>query len=410
MSPEHATALSRETESDLAREARSVLEAHRRALAANDVEGVQATLAHDARAPSERDLLVDLAAAYGLAEAVRRMHRFWRNVTTTVTATRVLADRGVEIYEKLSIGGRRDLAMVTLVRERDGSARIVSSAEAPDPSLRLLVLSDDPSPRIDDDAWLRAWADRFGWKAELVIAGPHDERFDAEPGGRVRPWDGTLGHPSQSWLARVRGPVDWASLAKRLARKSQRMPTAASAIELTMTPSGEPQKRGQELAWLGRAAASLAVQIGAPWILLPRTEKIIDTDTFGQVLGAGPAVDGRGLASAFVRLGDHAGWAATRGLTLLGLPEVEIDLSHWPDPGAARRLVGMVSVGLIEGRIPPAPSGRRILAAGGVRLRAIVGRRGPEPSQTYGRFGALCLLPARDPAVAQSGTRIRIDI
>jgi hypothetical protein len=406
----------RSTERDLTtveHRAHALLDAHRRALAAGDVAAVHETRFDGARAPVERDLFVDLVAAYGLDDAVRRMRRFWRGAETTIVATRVLAGKELEVYERLelregalSLGGRAPsapsvLRMVTLVREHEGELRVVSTTEAPDPSLRLFVLSDDPRPVVEPVSWMAAALDRFGRAAAFSADGPPSRAREA-----------VLAHPNETWSARARGPVAWGPLRRRLSQGSSRLPGAASAIEVSLLPEGEPLERARQLAWAGRIAAGLAVELGAPWIYQPRAEKVVDTDTFARVLcgfEADELVDGRGLASAFVRLEDNAGWASTRGLALLGLPEVEVDVRGFIAPSAARRLVGAVTVGLIEGSVPPEPNGR-IVTADGSRVRLALGRRGPAPGRTYGPFGALALRPPRDAIVAQSGTRLRTDI
>jgi hypothetical protein len=116
----------------------------------------------------------------------------------------------------------------------------------------------------------------------------------------------------------------------------------------------------------------------------------------------------RGLAATFVRLTAHDGWAATRGLCQIQLPEVEIELDEWPDANAAKRLVGTFAVAFIDGRIPAVPSGERIINVGGFRCRLERGRRGSVNGHSYGLHGAVIIRPAEGDPKRQSSDRISL--
>ncbi len=366
------------------------LRLHRESLQAGDVEAVRATMAWGARPPWERDLLLDLSAAEGLPEAVAQMRKFWTRATPLETrGVRLLPNEDAEVYETIQMPDGQTLSTVTLMRQKDGVYLVVAFAGADDDSVRLLVLSDDPDPELDDVRFSREWIQRFGATAELVLDGN----------------DGALGHPEREWLGRVRGPLPWEPIRERLSRPSLRLPEAACVLEIAMSPPEERGERAEALQWLGRAAGELAAQVDCEWVYVQRAEKLVKVTDLRKALAV--SAKGRGLASAYIRLIAKDGWAATRGLCQLKLPEVEIELAEWSDAASARRLVGTFAVGFIDGRVPPVAS-EHVINVGGFRCRLDAGRRGSDKGHTYGLYGAVTVRPADDAPTHESAERISL--
>jgi hypothetical protein len=366
------------------------LRVHREALREGDVEAVRATMAWGARPPWERDLLLDLSAAEGLPEAVARMRKFWMRAKPLETrGVRLLSNDDAEVYESIEMPDGQKLSTVTLMRFKGDRYLVVAFAQADDDTVRLLILSDDPDPELDDVRFSREWIQRFGATAELILDGD----------------DGALGHPDREWLGRVRGPIPWEPIRERLSRPSLRLPEATCALEIAMAPPQARAERFDALQWLGRAAGELAAQIESSWIYVQRAEKLVAVADMRKALAVSSRA--RGLASSFIRLVVKDGWAATRGLGQLRLPEVEIELGEWSDAQAARRLVGTFAVGFIDGRVPPSSS-EHVINVGGFRCRLAPGRRGSDKGHSYGIYGALAVRPAEDARTNESGERISL--
>jgi len=364
---------------------------HRESLRSGDVEAVRATMAWGARPPWERDLLLDLSAAEGLPEAVAQMRKFWLHAEPKTTrGVRPLPNGDAEVYEIIEMPDGKQLSTVTLLRPKGDRYLVVAFADAEDDMVRALVLSDDPSPTIDDVRFSREWIQRFGATAELIL----------DSG------DGALGHPERDWLGRVRGPIPWAPVKEKLARPNLRLPDASCALEIVMSPPADRVERYEALEWLGRAAGEVAAHIGAEWVYIQRAEKVIKVLDLRKSLAVTSRA--RGLASTFIRLTARDGWAATRGLGQLLLPEVEIELSQWPDPSAARRLVGTFAVGFMDGRVPPQPTAQNVINVGGFRCRLELGRRGSEKGHSHGLYGSVVVRPADPDDARQSGDRISL--
>ncbi|MBW2462532.1 MAG: hypothetical protein JRH11_12860 [Deltaproteobacteria bacterium] len=349
---------------------------HRRALADGDVEAVRASMAWGARPPWERDLLLDLSAAEGLPEAVTQLRKFWDKAQAQTRGVRPLSNGDVEVFEFITMPDGRELSTVTLMRPRGDRYLVVSTADAADDTIRLLILSEDPDPEIDDVRFTREWTQRFGATAHLLLDGQ----------------DGALGHTSEEWLARVRGPIPWEPIRQRFSRKTLQLPGAICAFEVAMTPPEDRETRKGALEWLGRGAGEVAAHVGADWIYVQRAEKLITTKDLRKALAISSGA--RGLTATFVRLVEADGWASTRGLGQMEYPELEIEICDWPDGAAARRLVGSLAVAFIDGRVPPHASGPHIINVGQYRVRLALGRRGSERGRTHGVHGALVVRPA----------------
>lgn len=377
---------------ELASPVQTVL-ALRRALRDGDATAVRRSVLWEARPPWERDLLIDLIAAEGIDVAVAKLRRFWRNARVRVTGVRMTQEGDAEVYEEVD-AARADgvLHTVTLLRRVGHGFRVVNTSDAPEDTVRLFIVRAPTARGLDEVAFTRDVQVRFGRIAELVM--DHGE--------------GALGHPEEGWLARVLGPRPLSGIRPPIADLPRAQPPSTEAWELVLGPRASRERRGKQLAWLGRVAAELAAFDGAPWIYMPAAEKLTSTRMLRTAVGThGPA--GRAIAASWVRLVTKRGWATTRGMCQLQLPEVEIQLSDWSDVDGARRLVGTVAMGLVNGQLDATT--HAVVRVAGLRCRLTEGRRGPEPGRSYGRWGATLLVPAdRRGTVSRSETRLRLDL
>jgi len=365
----------------------------RHALRDGDADAVRRAVLWEARPPWERDLLIDLVAAEGIEVAVAKLRLFWRNARVRITAVRMTLEGDAEVYEELD-AARADgvLHTVTLLRRVGHGFRVVNTTDATDDTVRVFVVRAAGDGTLDDGAFTRDLQIRVGAIAELLM----------ENG------EGTLGHPQEGWLARIRGPHPLSELMPGIAGLPRTRPPATEAWELVLDPRGAGERRRGQVAWLGRVAAELAAFDGAPWIYMPAAGKLTSTRVLRAAVGAeGPTA--RGVAAAWVRLVTKGGWATTRGMCQLQLPEVEIQLEDWAEVNGARRLVGTVAMSLLNGRLDQ--DTHAVVRVGGIRCRVSEGRRGPEPGQSYGRWGAILVVPAdRRGTVSHSETRMRLDL
>jgi hypothetical protein len=361
----------------------------REALRRADVVGVTSRLANDARRPNERDLLVDLIAAEGAEEAVQKLSPFWRDADVTIRGIRVVAEDEVEVYERITVP-RRDLPIqsVTLLRRRDDRFKIVATSDAPDERFRIRVVRDSGAPAIDDVGFSRAWKERFGATAELLM---------------LEDGDGVLSHPDEGWLGTVRGPVP---ATDQLGLYEDEVGTGATLIEVGVEPSDDLEERRRQLIWTTRVAHVLALGTGGHHLHVPAAERLIALDRLTDpFLNRDPAASE--LAMAWVRLHSNnaesgPGFAATRGMTHFMAPEVEYALEDWDEPKLAARVAIALATALIQTRTD-AQIGTVVRAAG-TRCFLTRARRGVRSRHTYGRFGALRIRPSD----RSSGTQPRI--
>jgi hypothetical protein len=365
----------------------------RRGLREGDVEAVREALAWDARPPWERDLLVDLTAAEGLESAVAKVRRFWAQTTSEIVVVRTLANGEAEVYEEIRpASGPETLHVATLLRLSGRTWRVVHTFDVPGNVVQLVILRRPDAPPLDASGFTKHYQLQWGATAEMLDDG--DECV--------------LGHPAEGWLARVRGPRPVTRLRTPITDLPRGADAPSEHLELSMAAETDRDALRRQMTWLARVAAELADYEGAPWIYVTRAEKRTATRMFAQTVGDADDPSARSIAASWVRLATRGNWTFTRGLSQLGQPEVELELDEWPDVSAARRLVGTVAMGLIDGYLRPEAD--VVIRAGGFRCRIEPGRRGPDPAKTYGPAGAITIRPAGRGKLARSGFHRRVDL
>src|SRR5690606_30455407 len=134
----------------------------------------------------------------------------------------------------------------------DAPWRVVCTNEAHDERFTVW-LGATRDQDIDDVAWTRAYDERFGGGAELLMT-------DAT---------GVLGSADHGWLAAVRGPFIPLSWPRTLPGEG------GALIELAagLTPIGE--QRRDQIDWLLRAAAVLLDHAGGAAAYFPAHDKLV---------------------------------------------------------------------------------------------------------------------------------------
>lgn len=345
----------------------ATVEAFRAALRRADADEVQALRWLAPRPPGERDLLSDLAAAEGVETAVRRLARFWRRADVRLEHVRTIGGLEAEIYERAALPDE-SLPILTVVRRirADGPWRVVCTSAARDERFALWIPSG--ATGIDDVAWSRRFATRFGAGAELVMDGA----------------SGVLGDPERGWLAQVRGPF-------APGRWPEGLSGVEHLIELSALHLPEPRARSAQLVWLVRAATVFLEELGGHAAFLPTEGKLVHREALARAAAGalGPEQTVR-LWARVVEAGERM--LATTGLRTLGLPEVEASVEPLGDATAeALREVAarLVEAGSTSGRVGSE------LVIGHRVLQLVPGRRGPRPGRSYGRWGALSLIERR---------------
>ncbi len=347
----------------------AALRRHRHALRVGDGAGVDRTLDHEARRPNERDLLIDLAAAEGVDSAARKLARFWRSAETQVQAVRVIAEREVEVYERVRLPDRHgDVDVATLLRRgRDGTWRVVVAQRAPSDGLSVRLPA--PSARLDDAEVTRALLGRWGCRTELIVSGE----------------DGVLREPERGWLAHV-----------------QRID---GGYEVTLEPAEDEDARHAQLVWLARSVAVLGHHLGARRLWVPAARKVVGVEAF-EAIGAAAAPSSKSLLLVWTALHRDAPLLYTAGLSAFALPELVTDLTAWNDERTARRLLSATALAAAGG-------GQTLrvgygYAVGTRRVVLAAGPRGPAAGRSFGRRGALAIRPLRAATVTRSGVVERV--
>jgi hypothetical protein len=362
------------------RDAASCVQSLRAALRRADVESVQSVRWLAPRPPGERDLLSDLAAAEGLEVAVRRLGRFWRRADVKLERVRSIGPLEAEVYERLLLPGE-SLPIVSLVRRpsAESSWRVVCTNEAHDERLTLWL----PAMRggVDDVAWSRAFAQRFGEGGELIMDG----------------LTGVLGDPDQGWLAHVRGPFRPGAWPDGLTGEEH-------LVELTALLVPDRDARLEQLAWVVQAATIFREHLGAAGAYLPSLGKLLPGEALERAVTEALRPDP--LLRLWARTHEADGHVVTSGLRVLGLPELEAPSALFGAAVATAHVVGQVGAKLIEGGSPEGLMATDLMV-GDRTFRAVPGRRGPRRGRSHGRWGALGLV--EDDRVRRgSRTRLRL--
>lgn len=367
------------------REAVTVVHALRSALRRADTDSVQAVRWLAPRPPGERDLLSDLAAAEGIEPAVRRLSRFWRSAEVRFERVRMVSGLEAEVYERLTLPGE-SVPIVTLVRRPalDAPWRVVCTNEAHDERFTVW-LGATRDQDIDDVAWTRAYDERFGGGAELLMT-------DAT---------GVLGSADHGWLAAVRGPFIPLSWPRTLPGEG------GALIELAagLTPIGE--QRRDQIDWLLRAAAVLLDHAGGAAAYFPAHDKLVMAGAVEAAVRGELRPDQ--AMRMWARIDEVDGHVVTSGLRQLGLTEVEAPRDLAGDAASTTALVRWLGSKLIESSEDLLALGTELVLSD--RTFTIApGRRGPRKGKSYGRWGALRITETETDPRLRRGSRTRIRV
>lgn len=346
---------------------------HRAALASGDAAIVERTLDLHTYGAGPRGLLSRIAGTESIPAAVHRLAPFFRDAKFTIEAARLLADDEVEIYEAMRHASLpRPMRTVSLVRRRGGFWRVVTTADAPDEQLKVCLLLP-AGPRDIPKGSLAGATSALEVEAEPV------------EGGAILV-DELLGYQA---TVHVKDPFD-ANIDATLPEVADLVAASAAIAVVTMVPSTVARERVHDLSWVGLAAARLAEAMKVERLLLPRCDRVL---TAGELAGAcAEGADAKQLATAWVHFRVGEGWLGTRGMAHFMKPEIEVKLADFNDHEAAARVVATTAGKVLSGRLDLAP-GSSIDADG--TYWVLLGRRGPVPGGTYGRWGAVTLMPRR---------------
>ncbi|MEM9189158.1 MAG: hypothetical protein AAGF12_08275 [Myxococcota bacterium] len=371
----------------------AMVAAFRASLRVGDVAGVTGRLAAVARRPAERDLLVDLLDAEGPQSAVERLQRFWCRTRSETVGLRSLGPISAEVYERVFVEGRdTPLEIVTLTRKINGSWQVVSSQNAPDYRPRLLVIRGTEGSPLDDVAFSRTWQEAHGDTAELVMM----------DGG------GILGHPEKGWLGGVKGPAPVGDVVPEAALEAIRDAEGEASVLFEVSADAAPEREEQIelLTWLTQVSLSIAEHTGATHVYSPGADRLIPRTVLADGFSSSEPPLHK-LATTWARLHRNDEGGYTQGLHHFHCPEVEYLLEDWGGPGnsatadAAARCAISVATAFISGKLRGSVG--TVVRASSVRCHLHESRRGSEPGLTYGRLGAVRLVPLERQPISQSG-------
>ncbi|MBX3276110.1 MAG: hypothetical protein KF729_38010 [Sandaracinaceae bacterium] len=350
------------------------VEAFRAALAARDVERVQALRWLAPRPAGERDLLSDMAAAEGIAHAIDALSRFWRRAEVALERVRLVDDLEAEVYERLSLPAE-SLPIVTVLRRESADApwKIVCTNEAYDE--RYVLWVPVAADAVDELALTSALPDG----SELLMDG------DA----------GVLAH--DAWLVHVRGPQVPPEWPADLPGQTPRV------IELATALAADPTERREQLRWLLGCARALLGVVGGHALHLRRERRVLMPQAIDAIL-AGTATPAQAVRF-WARIDRAEGFVLTDGLRLLGLPEIEAREDLLATPAATQALIAWLAERVTKAE-HVAVLGTEI-AVGERCLLVTGGRRGPRRGRSYGRCGALRLLDTEGTVRRGSRSRMR---
>lgn len=337
---------------------------------------------------------------------------FWSQVACDVEAVRIVADGMAEVYERV----RHEesgvvVRLMSIVEHVRGKWRLTDARDATDERLTAVLMRGAPPERpIDGAEWTRRWERAHGPTATLEV---QDGR-------------GVLTHPVEGWVASVR-VGSGRDVARRLGLRgpaAELLDKQPAATVLSLVPVLDARKRTEQLRWLSRAVAALGER-DASSVWVPSAAKAVPFSTWAS------AVDGplelSALAALWLRTQRQRGAWVTRGLGALMLPEVEVwcaGLSVATVRALLREAAGRllahhearITRGLGAGA-PAVPAAAPRLyrrgedgpvalpfdllettldlgdcfVAGEVEAVIALGRQGPRPGESYGRWGSIAL-------------------
>jgi hypothetical protein len=341
---------------------------------------------------------------------------FWSEARAETEAVRVLREGEAEVYERAPFPRLGvTLRFVSLVRREQGAWRLVDTTDAGDERVTVVLLRGaSASARLDMAGRLRRWIDArqasepFTWEAEGA----------------------TLREPDAGWTALVRSGTGL-ELARSLGASgpsSLLLEAQPAATLVTMRPALDATARTAQLRWLARAAAALgAPDASSVWV--PSAAKVIPYAEWAEA-ATGP-LDLPRLAPLWLRVERGREAWVTRGLSTLMLPEVELVGRELPAVivrAFLREVAGRLfahhrariagGLGASAPAVPevaprlfwqgphgpePLPVDRtetqlELGAAFALPpLEGLVarGRQGPEPGESYGRWGSIAVAPRR---------------
>ena len=346
----------------------------RAALRASDVDAAQAVRWLRPRPPGERDLLSDLAVAEGLTSAVEQLSRFWSEARVALETVRPVDTNEAEVYERLELPGQT-LPIVSLVRRESGESPwlVVCTNEAKDERFTLWLGVEAES--LDE----AAFAARPQSPGDLLMEG---ER-------------GVLGHRREPWILHVRGlfePEEW----------PEYMPgEGLKVLEVAAALDPRPGRRRGQMEWNMAAVGALCDQLGAQAAYALGTKRALHPRA---IQAASQGLSAEAAQRFWVEIDQSDDYIFTRGLGLLGLPEIEAPRSVVR--ADVEPIVRWLASELLRANPGPTLGTELVMADQSALL--VAGRRGPRRGRSYGRFGAYALAKS-DPNLRKgSQTRMRV--
>lgn len=391
----------------------SVLRAHRDALRARDLRGVEQTVDLQMSGEGERGAFARLAYRDGLAAAAAHFSRGLEGVRFELRAVRPVSDHEFEIYEaRFAPGDDHATSVLSLLRRRDGQFRVVQSGPG-GADLFSLWLLDAPNVPGADGCGARAGAaatppslmPREALAAAVQSLPAEITRCDAELVSFV--------DPERGFEARLRRSL-LGDLAESLEAPIPNGYQDNHAVwALSLRPSVERGERLAQLLWfsrlaglldgvradaspesLGDAHAKAAFAVSSCY--LPRCEVVRDLGALRRACEAGGDLT-LALSRLWVHVEKRGSSVRTRGLCHFGLPELETSLHVWPSQVAAGEVIEAAQrLSLMDGD-PWVPGARVHLGqdddfVGDASVQ--LGGRGPSLGRTYGRWGSRSLARA----------------
>ncbi len=349
-----------------------------------------------------------LSRLFGTKEAAD----FWSQATAEVEAVRLVADGVAEAYEHVRHHrSGTSLRLVSTAEYVKGHWRMTDTRDATDERVTAVLLRGAPPDRpLDARAWTERWARVHGPTATLQL----DE-------GRV-----TLDHPTEGWSAIVRtgSGRDLSRALGLRGTQGELLEKQPAATLLSLVPTLDARKRTDQLRWMSRAVAAFGAQ-DASSVWVPSAVKVVPFSTWLDAM-EGP-LELSALSALWLRTQRQRGAWVTRGMTSFMLPDVEVWcagltvhtvrallreaagrlLAHHEArvarklgacapavPGVAPRLYRRGRSGpsaLPIDRLETAIDLGDCFVAGEVEAVVGLGRMGPRPGESYGRWGAIAL-------------------